>query len=159
PAGVAAARAAAGAGAGVLLVDDQPALGGHLRALGGPVPDAGDFAGQNGWEIAAQLAHSLAEHRSFDAEGVETLLNAAAFCFYDGNLVGIVQQKRFLQVRAGQVIVATGAFDRPAVFPDNDLPGIFLGSGVQRLINLYRVAPGQTAVVATTGDEGFGVAA
>lgn len=156
PAGISAARAAAAAGLEVLLVDDQPALGGHLRVIGSPVTDAGEFAGQNGYEIARQLAASLTAPSSPD---VTVLLNAAAFGCYEGHLIAVMQGKRCVQVRAQQVVMTTGAFERPAVFPDNDLPGIFLGSGLQRLINLYRIAPGRAAVVATTGEEGYAVAA
>ena len=45
------------------------------------------------------------------------------------------------------------------MFEDNDLPGVMLGSAVQRLLHLYGVAPGQQAVVVAANDDGWQVAA
>ena len=44
------------------------------------------------------------------------------------------------------------------MFPDNDLPGVMLSGGARRLAALYAVKPGDTAVVATTGDRGLDAA-
>ncbi len=38
------------------------------------------------------------------------------------------------KVRAKQCIVASGSFDQPVVFRNNDLPGVLLTSAVQRLV-------------------------
>src|SRR6185312_9952417 len=54
--------------------------------------------------------------------------------------------------------VATGVIEQPLVFADNDLPGIMLSGGAQRLAALYGVRPGSAAVVATTGDRGLAAA-
>src|SRR5688500_15979152 len=42
---------------------------------------------------------------------------------------------------------STGALEQPAVFRNNDLPGVMLGSAAQRLAKLYGVRPGREAVV------------
>src|SRR5207247_7160578 len=47
---------------------------------------------------------------------------------------------------------------RPDVFAGNDLPGIMLGTGVQRLLRLYGIRPGRRAVVATSHDGGLELA-
>jgi sarcosine oxidase subunit alpha len=73
---------------------------------------------------------------------------------YEGNLVGAFCGTTFLTIRAGQVIVCTGSRERPFVFPNNDLPGIFPLRGVQRLAALYGVRAGSQAVVLTDNDEG-----
>ena len=59
------------------------------------------------------------------------------------------------QVRARALVFATGAIEQPLVFAGNDLPGVMLSGGARRLAALYAVAPGQRAVVATTGDRGL----
>ena len=41
------------------------------------------------------------------------------------------------------------------MFDGNDLPGVMLCSGAERLASLYGVRPGKTAVVATIGDRGL----
>src|SRR5262249_15618108 len=48
--------------------------------------------------------------------------------------------------------------ERPFVFHNNDLPGVFLGRGVLRLAWLYGVRAGRRAVVLTDHDDGFDLA-
>jgi sarcosine oxidase subunit alpha len=50
---------------------------------------------------------------------------------------------KMTKMRAGSVIVASGAFEQPAVFRNNDLPGVMLGSAMQRLIYRFARAAGQ----------------
>jgi sarcosine oxidase subunit alpha len=139
PAGLAAAAAAAEAGADVLLLEREPHAGGHLR-----------YEGDDG---------SLRESLVHDLKGrVRVLLETTAFGLYEGNLLGAFQRDRFLKVRAGQIIVCTGARQRPVLFANNDLPGIFLGRGVLRLARLYGVRAGKRAVVATDNDGGYRLA-
>ncbi len=60
-----------------------------------------------------------------------------------------------IRLRAGRVVIATGSYETPLVFDRNDIPGVMLSTGLQRLINLYGVKPGTTAMVTTTGDQGY----
>ena len=150
-AGMAAAVEAARAGARVVLVDDQPALGGGLLVRTRPLAD-----GRAGWEVAAALAAEVAA-----AERIRVLREATVFGLYEDGLLGVVQgrgARRFVRLRAPQVVVATGAFEHPLVFQNNDLPGVMLGSAAQRLIALYGVRPGQHAVVAACDDRGLELA-
>ena len=61
-------------------------------------------------------------------------------------------------MRAKAVIVASGAFEQPPVFRNNDLPGIMLGSAAQRLIYRYSVRPFDNGIVFTANDYGYRVA-
>jgi sarcosine oxidase subunit alpha len=137
PAGLAAAAEAAGAGTAVLLLERRPELGGHLRY---------DAA------APAQLSKLLA---AVEAQPqVRVLTGTSVFGLYEGHLLGAYQGNRLLQIRARQVIVCTGGRQRPFVFRNNDLPGIFLGNGVLRLARLDRVIAGRVAVVLTDNDDG-----
>ncbi len=49
---------------------------------------------------------------------------------------------RLWKVRAKQVILATGAIERPIAFANNDRPGIMLASAARGLVERYGVAPG-----------------
>ena len=137
-AGIAAALAAASDGAEVVLVDDQATLGGHLRGD----PEHGD--------AVAALAD---EARAND--GIEVMDGATAFGLYEGNLLGIHRGDTVLKLRARRIVVATGSYETPMTFDSNDLPGVMLGAGAQRLTRLYGVRPGSRAVVVTSGDHGY----
>ena len=55
-------------------------------------------------------------------------------------------------VRAGRVVLATGAHERPIAFADNDRPGVMLAGAVARYVRDFGVLPGERAVVFTTND-------
>src|SRR6202035_1885604 len=68
-------------------------------------------------------------------------------------------RERVWQVRAGEVVLATGAHERPLVFADTDRPGILLAESIRVFINRYAVAPGRRIVFATTGASAYSAAA
>lgn len=143
PAGMSAALAATAGGARVLLIDENPALGGHLRFASphtdSPLPELVD---------AIHQVLNLSIH-----------LNTAVLGWYEENWLSAAQKDRLFKIRAQSVIFSTGAYEQPLLFDDNDLPGVMLGSAVQRLVNLYGVAPGRKALIVTANDDGWAVAA
>jgi len=150
PAGLTAALEAGRTGARVVLIDDQPELGGSLlseRAVPAWVSDA-----------AAEL-DALPE--------VTVLTRTSAFGAYDDNYLLAVESRtdhlegpvpagmsrqRLWHLRATEVVLATGAHERPLVFAGNDRPGVMLASAVRTYLNRYAVRPGDRVVVATTND-------
>ncbi|MEU7059032.1 sarcosine oxidase subunit alpha family protein [Streptomyces sp. NPDC046197] len=163
PAGLAAAAAAAGSGARVILVDDQPEPGGSL--LSGRTRRAGS---QTALEWVTEVRAALDA-----APEVVVLQRTTAFGSYDDNYVlalqrrtdhlgtdapdpsGGVSRQRLWHIRARQVVLATGAHERPLVFAGNDRPGVMLAGAVRSYLNRYAVAPGSRAVVSTTNDSAY----
>ncbi len=164
PAGLAAARNAARTGARVMLIDDQPELGGDLLSgreeliEGRPVLDW--VAG-----IAAELA---------GAPECTVLHRTTVFGSYDSNFLIAAQNRtdhleaapapgvsrqRIWHIRAKQVVLATGAHERPIVFENNDRPGIMLASAARSYLNRYGVAAGSRVVIGTTNDSAYQLAA
>ncbi len=47
-------------------------------------------------------------------------------------------------MRAKQVILATGAHERPLVFPDNDRPGVMLAEAARMLATRYGALAGRS---------------
>jgi sarcosine oxidase subunit alpha len=163
PAGLAAALAAGRSGARVVLLDEQSELGGSL--LSGRRERVGD---RPGLEWAGEVIGEL------DAMPDVTLLpRTAAFGSYDDNYVLAVEHRtdhldvapeqlsrqRIWHVRAGQVVIATGAHERPMVFGGNDRPGVMLAGAVRTYLNRYAVAAGQRIVVATNNDSAYDLVA
>jgi sarcosine oxidase subunit alpha len=62
---------------------------------------------------------------------------------------------RIWHVRAGRVVLATGAFERPLAFVGNDRPGVMLASSAMRYFDRFGVLPGELAVAFVTNDWGL----
>ena len=52
-----------------------------------------------------------------------------------------------LHLRAGSVVVATGATETQFLFANNDLPGVMLSTAVLRLVQRHGIVPGKRAVL------------
>lgn len=164
PAGLAAAREAARSGARVLVMDEQPVAGGSLLA--------GRDQRIDGEDAVAWTRTVVAELE--DAPEVTVLARTTAIGSYDSNYVVAVQRRtdhlggapaegvsreRIWHVRARQLVLATGAHERPIVFENNDRPGIMLAGAVRAYLNRWGVAAGSEVVVATTNDSAYDVVA
>ena len=64
-------------------------------------------------------------------------------------------RQRLHRVRAKQVVLATGALERPLVFANNDLPGVMLASALSAYVVRYGVAPGKRLLLCTTNDQAY----
>ena len=145
PSGLAAALAAAEAGAQVALVDENPRAGGSgLYQLGG------------------NDERRLATRRLLDrvrAEPRIRLMEATyAAAYYADQWVPLVDAEKLTKMRAKAVILASGAMEQPTVFRNNDLPGVMLGSAMQRLIYRHAVKPAQRVVVQAANADAYRVA-
>lgn len=67
-------------------------------------------------------------------------------------------RQRLWKVRAKEVVIATGAIERPLVFPGNDRPGVMLAGAAQTFLRRHGVAAGRAPVVATNNDSAWHVA-
>jgi len=154
PAGLAAALAASAGGARVILADDRPAFGGALALEDAPIDGEAPLA----W--AARVAAALA------ARPDVTLLPATiAVAYFDHNLIALVQRRatprpgwaaeRLWRVRARRVVLATGALERPLVFPGNDRPGVMLADAALQYARRYGVMAGTRALMATNNDTAY----
>ncbi len=160
PAGLAAALAAAATGVRVLLCDEQNEMGGSLLAPGGATVE--------GKPAAAWLAETLA---ALARAGVTLLPRTTAFGYFPHNMLGLVERRtdhlsdvgdgareRLWQVRAATVVLATGAIERPLVFPGNDRPGVMLADAARTYLDRYAVRCGDRVLVAASHDSAYAAA-
>ncbi|MEJ8278609.1 2Fe-2S iron-sulfur cluster-binding protein [Pseudonocardia spirodelae] len=172
PAGLLAARTAARRGDRVVLVDDRPEAGGSL------VP-ADRIDGRAAHRFVADVVAELAENPE-----VLHLQRTTAFGHYDDGFVLALERRtgeargtgvgadhlgaaapadrsrrRVHRIRAGRVVVAAGAIERPVVFADNDRPGVMLASAAREYLHRYGVLTGREVVVFTTDDAAYLAAA
>ncbi|HTJ70607.1 MAG TPA: 2Fe-2S iron-sulfur cluster-binding protein [Actinospica sp.] len=91
-----------------------------------------------------------------DLPGVRVLTSTTAFGCYDDNLVLALEgRQRVWRIRAKEIVLATGAYERPVVFADNDRPGIMLAGAARTYLQRYAVVPGRRVVVFTTNDSAY----
>lgn len=147
-AGLAAATSAAASGAAVTLIDNASQLGGW-QCFARP-ESAAEGSSQ---ELARKLIEQVAAEPR-----ITVMTGATVNGWFADHWLPIIQGNRLIKLRAKSTVVASGAMEQPAVFRNNDLPGIMLGSAAQRLIRLYGVRPGRRAVVLTANGDGYGVA-
>lgn len=154
PAGLAAALRAGRAGEDVLLADEGTEAGGALLSRRQRI---------DGRPAAEWLRETVAELAGMP--NVRHLQSATVWGYREHNLVMVHQRMdgpllgRSWRVRAGRVLIATGAIERMAVFPGNDRPGVMLTGAVQAYVNRWAVAPGSRAVVLTNNDSAYEAAA
>ena len=146
-AGMSAAVEAAQAGLDVLLVDENPVLGGALAY------ERSDVDGTAAATQRAELVRAVENQNS-----ITVLTDAVCNGWFADNWLPVIQGNRLYKMRARELVLATGEMGQPAPFHNNDLPGIMLGTAAQRLIKAYGVRPGRRAVVYTGDDDGYGVA-
>ena len=138
PAGLAAALAASASGARVVVCDENSVPGGSLLAE----TEAGiESVSARDW-----LAKTVAALRN--APNVRLMMRTQAFGYYAQNFIALderiaeseliadpgLPRERLWQMRAREVVLATGAIERPLVFPDNDRPGVMLADAARRYL-------------------------
>jgi sarcosine oxidase subunit alpha len=147
PSGLSAAIAGARAGLKTVLVEQARQVGGRLLYSTESVAYRGEAV------PAYELARRLEEEAR--GSGVELLSATSALGVFDGPVVAAVGPRALYRIRPRAIVFATGAIEQPAVFGNNDLPGIMLGGAVDRLLHQFRVLPGRRAVVLTLSPEGY----
>lgn len=135
-AGLAAASAAAASGASVVVCDEG--------RLGEKVPAGPTLRAIRALEDQVRKAH-----------GTTILERHAALGIYEGPLVPLVGPEELVRIEPRHIVVATGAVDSHAVFPGNDLPGVWLGRGAARMAGAHGLLPGRRIIVAARTDEGL----
>ena len=158
-AGLTAALSAAATGAEVVLVDEQPEVGGALHFDSTTTID-----GKSGYDWAQDAAAKLRA-----MPNVRVLTRTTVFGYYNHGFLGLVERvsdhldrpgrdvprERLWQVRAKRVILATGSIERHMVFANNDRPGIMLASAARTFLNHYGVAVGRNVGVYTAHDSAY----
>ncbi len=144
PAGLAAAGAAARRGARTVVLDERPESGGQYYKPLAPSHRAQPAPDRQYRDGAALVTAAR-------AAGVTIRQEAAVWGAYAPDEVAALVDGRAVLYRPRQLILATGAYERPAPVPGWTLPGVLTTGAAQTLLRAYRVAPGQRVVIAGNG--------
>ncbi|MCY4314340.1 MAG: 2Fe-2S iron-sulfur cluster-binding protein, partial [Gammaproteobacteria bacterium] len=159
PAGIQAAIAAGQTGCRVILADEKSEFGGMLLSENMLI---------NGMPCHEWIESKTAELKTMS--NIVLLNRTTVTGYYDYNFLVANQRvsehlgprvsvnspkERLWKIRARQVVMATGAIERPLVFGDNDRPGIMLASAIRTYINRYSTLPGKNCVILTNNDSAY----
>ncbi|MFO7552996.1 MAG: 2Fe-2S iron-sulfur cluster-binding protein, partial [Haliea sp.] len=139
----------------VLLLDEQEEPGGSLLASPDPVDRA----------LLASLLERIAR-----CPNLTLMPRTSVNAYHDHNLLAALQRigtqlgpqadpvaprEIFWRIFAGRVVLATGALERPLVFPHNDRPGIMLAGAVREYSHRYGLTLGERIVFFCNNDSAW----
>jgi thioredoxin reductase len=128
PAGLAAATTAARLGLATVLFDEQPSPGGQVYRAVTATPLARRAT------LGAEYWHGADLARDFLASGAVYAPGATVWSVSRAREIGVSIDAVARSVRAKQVIVATGALERPFPIPGWTLPGVMTAGAAQILL-------------------------
>ena len=140
--GLSAALSAADLGADVVIVDENARAGGSGHYQLGNEPFRS--------EKTSELLNAIEHHPR-----IRLYTQTQASGYYSDHWIPLLDRDRLTKLRAKAVIAANGVYEQPAVFRNNDLPGVMLSSAAQRLIYRYAVRPMNRAVVLVANADGY----
>ncbi|WP_299193680.1 glycine cleavage T C-terminal barrel domain-containing protein [uncultured Erythrobacter sp.] len=151
PAGIDRALEASATGKRVIVVDEQDELGGG--ALSDP-------------KLWPWLETSVRDLKA--AANLRIFTRTTALGYYHDNFITAVERltdhlpetgdgprEKLWRIRAGEVILAQGAIERPLVFEGNDTPGVMLASAATTYLHRYGVAVGHKVALMACHDSGW----
>lgn len=140
PAGMAAARTAADAGARVIVLDEQPAAGGQIyRAVGQTTEALAAILGPDyraGRDLVAALDHTNIRH----------LPGATVWRVDPDGTVCVSVAGRGRKLAGRRLLLATGALERPVPIPGWTLPGVMTAGAAQILLKTAAMVPRATVL-------------
>ena len=155
-AGLMAAKAAASSGAQILVMEQSAHWGGRC------VVEPDQINGKDPEHFIEDLVAELTAQPNVT---MRTRLMGAGV--YDhGYLLGYERLRdhapsqtgprhRLWRIRAGKILTATGAIERPLSFAGNDLPGVILASALRDYVENFGVSMGDRTVVLTNNDDAY----
>ena len=149
-AGLSAALHATQTGAQVWLVERESVLGGRGRYDTSVIEVPGQQTDIYRCDYINHLVQEVDRMTN-----CRVLKRAKAFAWYDEGVLAVSRAEEFWEMKPERVIVATGSYENPMIFGNNDLPGIFTVGALQRLMHGYYMRPGHKAVVAAYHQQGY----
>jgi NADPH-dependent 2,4-dienoyl-CoA reductase/sulfur reductase-like enzyme len=145
PAGLAAATVAAEQGIEVAVFDEQLAPGGQIYRAMESIPE----------HRARQLGDEYQRGRklvgAFRASGAKYYPETQVWSLNGQREIGLVHEGQAYTLTADQVVVASGAIERPVPFPGWTLPGVMNAGAGQILFKAHGIVPGDGVVLAGSG--------
>jgi len=148
PAGVCAAIEAAKCGVQILLLDENPKLGGQIYRR---LPDSLSITDQRQLgKDYSQGTQLLAELEQY-SDKFELLGDVLVWGIFPDKELALLHDGKTEVLKAQRLILAEGAYDRPVPFSGWTLPGVLTAGAALRMVKAEKVLPGERILLAGTG--------
>ena len=145
PAGLAAATVAAEQGIDVALFDEQVAPGGQIYRAMESIPQ------QRARQLGEEYQRGQKLVAAFRASAADYYPETRVWSLNERREISLVHQGRGYTVTADQVVIASGAMERPVPFPGWTLPGVMNAGAGQILFKAHGIVPDDGVVLAGSG--------
>jgi len=148
PAGLSAATQAARLGVSSIIIDENPYLGGQIFRR---VP--ADFKIIDEEKLGKQYLQGkeiLNEAAEF-SERIQVWTGSLVWGYFNDRQLAVTHEGHLKLLKADQIILAPGAYDRPVPFPGWTLPGVFTAGGAKVMVRSQGVLPGTRFLLAGSG--------
>ena len=150
PAGLSAALEAARNGLHPVVYDENARPGGQLFKQAHKFFGSKEHrASERGFRIGEQLLQEAGEL------GVRVQLQSTVLGIYEHRILNVLRNNQIERVKAGSLIIATGASENGLSFPGWTLPGVMGVGAAQTLANLHGVTPGRRILMVGAGNVGL----
>ena len=150
PAGLCAAIEAARNGVDVTIIDENRKPGGQLfKQIHRFFGEKEHLAGVRGIEIGNMLLEDAQKY------GVKVLLNTIVWGLFPDLKLGISDGSSVNILETQNIVIATGAAEKPLSFPGWTLPNIMGAGAAQTMVNVNRVLPGNRVLIVGSGNVGL----
>jgi|LGVF01.2.fsa_nt_gb sarcosine oxidase subunit alpha len=152
PAGLSAAKIAAESGLNSLIIERDYNVGGQLvKQTHMFFGSEKQYAKTRGIDIAKILVNDVLAY----PDKVEIMTETTVVGLYKDNVLTLLQNEKYMKIKAKAIIIATGASEKFLAFENNDLPGIYGAGAVQTLMNVHGVLPSEEVVMVGSGNIGL----
>jgi thioredoxin reductase/bacterioferritin-associated ferredoxin len=145
PAGLAAATIAANQGLSCAVLDEQPTLGGQIYRAIELVSD------QRAQQLGSEYLQGRKLVDAFRESDAEYYPETRVWSLNKKLEVGLLHNNETSIITADQIIVASGAMERPVPFPGWTLPGVMQAGAGQILFKSSGIVPDNGVVLAGSG--------
>ncbi len=148
PAGLSAAAQAAKAGVTSVVLDENPSLGGQIyRQLPVDFRVVDQKKLEKDFIQGKRLIEELAEFK----QEIDIWTGSLVWGYFTDKKLAVMRNGCLELLEANQILIATGAYDRPVPFPGWTLPGVFTAGCTQAMVKSQAVLPGTRFLLAGTG--------
>lgn len=149
-AGLSAACRAAGAGADVLVIDENKKPGGQLfKQIHKFFGSREHHAGTRGFQIGQELLEQV------EKSGARVMLDSLVYGLMPDKSMGVISDGVNYSLEAKKIIIASGAKENYMAFPGSTLVGVMGAGAAQTMINVNRVLPGEKILMVGSGNVGL----